>query len=171
MNKQVHDPETILKSYADGPTLLDVALSELKESDLNLSLSSDSWTVRQIVHHIVDGDDIWKICVKGALGNNNGIFSLQWYWDKSQIHWSKKWNYATHPLETSLALFHANRRHILELISQTPNAWEKSIRIKTPQNEEGRITIGEILDMQSSHVIEHIGEIQAILHSHVSPVS
>lgn len=25
--------------------------------------SGGGWTIRQIVHHIVDGDDIWKLCI------------------------------------------------------------------------------------------------------------
>lgn len=166
MNRQTPNPDAILILYADGPTLLEAAIGGLNEAALNLSQNSDSWTIRQIVHHIVDGDDIWKTCIKASLGNNDGTFSLQWYWDKPQIDWAKNWKYASRSLGTSLALFRANRHHILELISQTPNAWEKSIRINTPKNKETRITIGEVLDMQASHVVDHISDIQSILHSH-----
>ncbi|NTU56358.1 MAG: DinB family protein, partial [Anaerolineales bacterium] len=70
------DTSTILTQYADGPSLLDSALSGLRETDLDLAPSADSWSIRQIVHHIVDGDDIWKTCIKTALGNSEALFSL-----------------------------------------------------------------------------------------------
>jgi len=41
------------------------------------------------VHHLADGDDIWTICIKAALGNSEGLFSLQWYWDKPQTEWAE----------------------------------------------------------------------------------
>lgn len=166
MTEQVDDFEAILALYADGPAQLEAVLSGLSESDLNLAQTSDTWTVRQIVHHIVDGDDIWKTCIKAALGNADGLFSLQWYWSKPQTEWAENWKYANRPIEPSLALFRANRHHIVELLRQTPHAWEKSIRIKTPQNAEARITIGEVLEIQAPHVVEHIGDVQTILRTH-----
>lgn len=161
-----HQNATI-SQYANGPVQLDSVLNELTDSELDLALTTDTWTIRQIVHHIVDGDDMWKTCIKAALGNNDGFFSLQWYWDKSQTDWATSWKYANRSIEPSLALFRANRQHLVELIQQTPNVWERSIRLKHPEiEEEQRITIGFVLEMQTSHLIEHIGEIQAIRQVH-----
>jgi hypothetical protein len=159
-------PDATLAQYADGPAQLEAVLCGLTESDLDLAKSPDSWTIRQIVHHIVDGDDIWKTCIKAALGNGEGLFSLEWYWAKPQTEWAENWKYTDRPIESSLALFRANRHHIIELIQKTPNVWEKSIRIKTPRNEEPRITIKEVLEIQAPHVFEHIADIQSILRSH-----
>lgn len=166
MTKQVDDPNATLAQYADGPAQLEAALVGLTESDLNLAYAPDTWTIRQIVHHIADGDDIWKICIKAALGNAEGLFSLQWYWDRPQIEWAENWRYTDRPIEPSLALLRANRHHIVELIQQTPNAREKSIRIKRPRRKEERITIGDVLEMQARHVFEHISDIQLIRRTH-----
>src|SRR5512140_2279707 len=103
MTEQVDDSEAILALYAEGPTQLDAILTDLTESELDLALTNGSWTIRQIVHHIVDGDDIWKICIKAALSNSEGLFSLQWYWDKPQTEWVENWKYANCSLEPSLA--------------------------------------------------------------------
>jgi DinB superfamily len=166
MINQADTTKTILTQFADGPAQLEYALAGLTESDLNLSLTADSWSIRQIVHHLADGDDIWKICIKAALGNNDGLFTLQWYWDKPQMDWSENWRYASRSIESSLALLHANRQHILELIRQIPNAWEKSIRLKPPNRPEERIAVGDVIEMQARHVIEHIKDIQAIRQVH-----
>lgn len=158
---------TAITQYVGGPVQLNAILNGLTDSNLDLALTTETWTIRQIVHHLVDGDDMWKTCIKAALGNNVGLFSLQWYWDKSQTDWAADWNYANRPIEPSLELFRANRQHTAELIQQTPNAGELSIRIKHPDiAEEQRISIGFVLEMQIGHLIEHINEIQAIRQAH-----
>ena len=168
MTEQADNPSATLALYADGPAQLEAALTGLTESDLDLARTSDSWTIRQIVHHLADGDDLWKTCVKAALGNREGLFSLQWYWDKPQTEWAENWKYANRGIEPSLALLRANRRHIVELVQQTPDAWEKSIRLKWPEGEEERITIGEVLGDQASHVVGHIHDIQMIRQAQIT---
>ena len=166
MTEHANDAGAILALYADGPAQLTDVLRGFTESELNLALTTGSWTIRQIVHHIVDGDDLWKTCIKAALGNSEGLFSLQWYWDKPQTEWAENWLYADRSLEPSLALLRANRCHIEELVRRTPNAWDKSIRLKWPDTEEERITIGEVLAMQARHIIGHINDIQMIRQAH-----
>ena len=166
MMEQSNTYETILKQYAEGPLLLDSILTSLSETELDLALSDDSWSIRQIVHHIVDGDDIWKTCIKAALGNSNGIFTLQWYWDRPQMEWSENWRYTCRKVDSSLTLLNANRQHILELIQYIPNAWDKSILLKRPDGQDERITVGDILEMQARHVMGHIEDIQQILQAH-----
>jgi len=90
---------------------------------------------------------------------------LQWYWDKPQMEWSQSWKYTSRRIESSLALLRANLHHTLELIQQVPDAWEKSIRLTRPDQEK-RITVGWIVEMQARHVLEHIKDIQAIRQAH-----
>ena len=74
------DRESILTRYKEGPSLLERTLADLQDADLDKPPSQGGWTIRQIVHHIVDGDDIWKTCIKMALGNEQAEFFLGWYW-------------------------------------------------------------------------------------------
>ena len=164
MTGKIINRNEILTQYADGPVQLENILKGLTESELNLSLTPETWSIRQITHHIVDGDDIWKTCIKAALGNCDGLFTLQWYWDKPQTEWAGNWHYANRSIESSLALFRANRAHIMELLRVTPEAWEKSVRIVWPnQQEEDRITVEDVLDMHAGHAMGHIDDIHNIL--------
>ena len=159
--------ETLLSQYADGHARLEAALTGITDSELNLSLAKDAWTIRQIVHHIVDGDDLWKTCIKAALGNGDGLFALQWYWDKPQMEWSESWSYASRSVESSLTLLDANRHHIVELLEHVPDALEKSIRLQPPHDAEVRITIREVLEMQIRHLTGHTQDIQVIRQANV----
>lgn len=160
------DFRSILDQYSDGPAQLEAVCANLSESNLDLARSPGNWTIRQIVHHIVDGDELWKICIKAALGNHEGSVSLQWYWDRPQAEWAEYWNYATRCIKPSLALFRANRQHIGELIRGIPDSLEKSIWLTRPDKQEGMITVRDVLKMQIKHVFEHIQEIHMIRQAH-----
>ena len=169
MTRQAVLANAILVQYAQGPAQLEAALAGIAESNLDLAAEPDAWTIRQIIHHVADGDDLWKTCLKAALGRGESSFDLRWYWARPQMEWSEIWMYASRSIASSLALLHANRRHVLDLVRSCPDAWDRSIWLQHPQGRAERITVGEILEMQARHVFEHIEEIQAIRKAHGIP--
>ena len=158
--------ESLLSEYANGPARLEAALTGLSDSELDLSLGENAWSIRHIVHHLADGDDLWKACIKAALGNGDGLFTLQWYWDKPQMEWSESWSYTSRSVESSLTLLDANRHHIIELLEHVPGALEKSIRLQPPHGAEVHITVREVIEMQVRHMTGHTQDIQAIRQAH-----
>jgi uncharacterized damage-inducible protein DinB len=166
MTIQIDTPDEILALYIEGADLLEEAISGLNDSDLDQSLLEDSWSIRQIVHHVADGDDLWKNFIKAALGDCDGALTLQWYWDKPQMEWAECWKYAQRNVEPSLALLHLNRQIIGEILQEIPDAWDKSVRIQHPQRGEERVTVEQIMKMQARHVVGHIQDIQAIRKTH-----
>jgi hypothetical protein len=100
--------DEILANYASGPVRLKAATAGLSPIGLDAALSSDSWTFCQIVHHVVDGDDLWKMFIKQALGNPDSEFTLGWYLEMEQITGGERWAYAEREVELSLALLRAN---------------------------------------------------------------
>jgi uncharacterized damage-inducible protein DinB len=166
MTEHLQDLDVILARYADGPAQLEAALAGLSEADLDVALTDDAWTIRQIVHHVVDGDDLWKVAIKAALGNSRMLFSYLWYWDIPQDIWAESWNYAGRAVEPSLALFRANRRHIVQLLQTIPAAWERYTLITLPDGEEKSTTISYVVEMQAHHVTHHIDDIRRIRQAH-----
>ncbi|UCC87301.1 MAG: DinB family protein [Anaerolineales bacterium] len=160
------DLQALLKRYTEGPEQLEAALADLEEASLDVAKTPDSWTIRQIVHHVADGDDLWSMCIKAALGDSRGLFSYCWYWEKPQAEWADNWTYAGREVEPSLALFRANRRHISQLLHQMPGAWEKYTLITLPDGEEEATSVREVVEMQTQHLEGHIEDIQAIRKKH-----
>ena len=165
MIKRLDDPAATLIRYAEGPAQLAAALAELEEADLDVGPAKGGWTIRQIAHHIADGDDLWGTCVKMALGTQTG-FSLQWYWAKSQDEWAEVWRYAERDVEPSWNLFRANRNHIVQLVERVPNAWGCRMKIQMSDGSERSFTVGEIIAMQARHALGHIADIRAIRQMH-----
>lgn len=159
------EPLATLACYADGPAQLGAALAGLKGADLDLGPAEGGWTIRQIVHHIADGDDLWGACVKMALGSQSG-FSLEWYWAKSQDEWAEVWRYADRAIEPSLALFRANRAHIVQLVEQVPNTWSRHMVMQILDGREEAVTVGDVIAMQARHALGHTEDIRRIRETH-----
>ena len=157
------DRSTVLANYLAAPDRLAQTVTGLDATTLDRSLTADTWTIRQLVHHIVDGDDVWSIGIKAAIGNPEGVFTLQWYWDVPQTTWAEKWRYAARDVQPSLALFKANRRHIAQLLEIVPEAWERAITISVRGRDDERASVAEIVEMQTRHALGHIQEIEQIL--------
>ncbi len=166
MGEEALNPEEILARYSGGPAWLEVAIAGLDKAQLDTALDDTGWTIRQIVHHVVDGDDIWKTFVKLALGNSEAVFTLQWYWSLPQTVWAERWAYADRELEPSLALFAANRRHVVQLVEAIPDASERAVVIDWPHKEAERVTVGWVIEMQAQHVMGHVEEIGRIREAH-----
>ena len=156
------DPKTVIERYLDGVRLVEEALSGLSGASLDEVPDTENWSIRQIVHHLVDGDDIWSLAVKMALGGSEAVFDLHWYWQTPQVQWARSWAYAQREIRPALELFAANRRYIIDLIEALPGAWECSILVPWPHHEAERLTVGQILAMQARHVRGHIEEIRKI---------
>ena len=157
------DRATVLSDYLAAPDRLAQVVAGLDAVTLDRALTADTWTIRQLVHHIVDGDAIWNVGIKAALGNPDGDFTLQWYWDVPQTTWAERWCYADRDVQPSLGLFKANRRHIAQLLEAVPEAWDRGIMITCRGREDERAAVAEIVTMQARHALGHIDEIVVIL--------
>ncbi len=150
-----------MAQYRNGPVQLEAAIAGLLEPNLDLALDDQSWSIRQIIHHIVDGDDIWKHCIKLALGVTDPILDLRWYLARPQIQWAEMWAYRDREIAPSLALFAANRNHIFQLIQAIKMPWEQDILIQLLDKQE-KVTLGWVVEMQCNHVTEHVEDIHKI---------
>lgn len=161
--KSPANKDSIIARYREGPTLLERALAGLTDAELDTAPTEGGWTIRQIVHHIVDGDDLWKTCIKQALGNNQTEFSLDWYRTLSQDKWADRWAYAQRPVEVSLALLKAIRDHVMQLLEHVPDGWNRTVEFREPNGETETVPVGFVIEMQADHVAHHVKQIETIL--------
>lgn len=153
------DPATdIFALYAQAPQELEAALANITEAELDVHDKKGEWTIRQIVHHLVDGDMLWTMFMKAALMNPGSSFNFDWYQGNDAS--AEALHYEERALEPVLQLFRANRLQVTQLLSLLPNAGENTVYLTTPQG--GRpITVSQILALQANHALEHIAEIRA----------
>jgi len=153
----------VMARFREGPALLEDAVMNLTDADLDATPSGGGWTIRQIVHHIADGDDIWKLGIKMAMGDEQAEFSLGWYRGMSQEAWGDRWAYDRRSLGASLSLLKASRSHILQLLESVPEAWDRVVVVRKPDGEMERVPVGFVVQMQADHVLHHLERIRGIL--------
>ena len=134
MSEQLGTPEATLARFAAGPEGLDRALASLSESALDRARSPDKWTIRQIVHHIVDGDYMWGMCARVAIGSSGSIYRLDWY---RQDPWVDGLDHAGRPIAPALGLLRANRCHLAQLLEHLSDAWERYVLIPRQEHPDG----------------------------------
>jgi hypothetical protein len=156
------DRDSVLARYKAGAALLESALSGLRDADLDAPPSEGGWTIRQIAHHIVDGDDLWKTCIKIALGNEQAGFTLEWYWAFSQEEWADHWAYKLRSIDVSLELLKASRSHVLQLLEKVPDGWNRAVEFRKHNGEIERLAVGFVVEMQADHVEHHVKRILSI---------
>jgi uncharacterized damage-inducible protein DinB len=157
------DRDRALCQFREGPTLLEHTVMGLQDSQLDFKPSGGGWSIRQIVHHIVDGDDLWKLGIKMAIGNEQAEFSLGWYASQTQDTWADRWAYNQRSIGTSLSLLKAIREHVLQLLASVPGAWDCAVVVRSRKGEIERVPIGSVIQMQADHVFHHLERIRAIL--------
>jgi catechol 2,3-dioxygenase-like lactoylglutathione lyase family enzyme len=158
-------PEELLALYGQGVEALDEALAGLTDAELDLAKAPGEWTIRQIVHHIADGDDLWAMAIKAALTSDGCEYRHSWYSPDNVC--AETLDYAGRSVAPALALLRANRAHLLQLVRHLPGAWERSILFAWPwEPTSRRLTVGNMLESQAGHALAHCAEIRTIRQHH-----
>jgi hypothetical protein len=64
MNSQAGSQNEMIDQFTGCVIHLETLIKGLNESELDLSENGFGWTIRQYIHHFVDGDDILKTFIK-----------------------------------------------------------------------------------------------------------
>lgn len=154
--------ESLLQNYLHLPDQLDGAIAGLDECSLDLK-QAEGWSIRQIVHHVVDGENIWQVNLRAIVGTDGILFPFTWYFALPQDEWARRWAYDKRPLESSLALFRDSTWNLVEFLRAIPDAWNHFGRVTWPgAKKESCVTVREIVEIHLRHMDQHVCDIHAI---------
>ena len=153
----------LLDQYFQLPERLEAAIAGLEETDFDLSKGED-WSIREIICHIVEGEQIWQINLRTVIGLNGAQFPFDWYFALSQLEWSERWRYNSRSLNALLDLFRANTQYLIDILRNMPDeVWEHYGRVTWPgAKEETHLTIRDIVKIHITHLDQHAADIQVI---------
>ena len=155
MPDQAMSPEEVLALYAAEADRLEAALADLPEASLDVSLAAGEWTIRQIVHHLAEGETVWSVYLRMALGAPGSTARLDWY--PGNEAWADALDYANRPVEPAVMLFKAQRAYNAQLLRHLSDRWEQHIIVRDQE-----MTVGAIVGLLAEHAVEHVGEIRKI---------
>jgi len=155
--------DSLLKRTLKLPDRLEAAIAGLDEAQLDLTLGT-GWSIREYVHHTVEGELMWQIFMRAILGQDGIEIPIAWYFGLEQEEWGRRWAYGKRAVGPTLALFHGSTASLVELLRNIPaEGWEHSGRVTWPGAEkETRLTVRNIVQMHLGHMDQHTADIQAI---------
>lgn len=141
----------IIQLYHNAPRALSEALSGLSEKELDLSRVEGKWTIREIVHHIVECDLNYFQINRYALANTGE----KYFFNEFDAHvWNKTMNHSQRNINTELQLLSTIRGYISYLCEITPDSLDRVL-----VHENGRATVRDALNHDNHHAYHHINQI------------
>jgi hypothetical protein len=157
--------DELLGQYIAAPANLEASLAGLSKAAFDLSRDNNKWTIREIVHHIIDSDAMVTAMIMAGLGNSGCTYDQTWY--PTDNSWVETLAYSRRSLDPALALFRENHRSVEELIGLLPDSWARYVMFRWEGDPDGaKITVGDLINSRSHHAQHHIGQIQATRKAH-----
>jgi len=140
----------ILRIYARGPALLRAALVG---ANLDQPWAPGKWTVRQVVHHVVDSDLSTFQTLRWALAESGRAIAAD-IWDADD--WATGLDYAGRSVGPAVEACAAARSLILEMVEHLPGALEREVVWPSGY----RATVRDLLRQIGSHALHHLDQIR-----------
>jgi uncharacterized damage-inducible protein DinB len=160
MKENEKTTEEMLTEFCALPDRLEAAIERLTEEELDAVRGEDKWSIRQIVHHIVDSDTLVRTLIEAALGNSGCTYDQGWY--DTDNAWAETLDYANRSLAPAVLLFRASHLHLEELLRRLPAPWEKYVHLKWEKEPEGRkVSVRYLIQGRIHHTLHHLEQIRA----------
>lgn len=144
----------MIEAIAAHPANMRAAVAELNDEQLDTPYRDDGWTVRQVVHHVVDSHLNSYQRFKLALTEDKP--TIRTY---DQAAWAELPEAKAAPVEVSLALLEAlHVRWVMMLRDMEGSDFEKLL----DHPEVGDISADQLLEIYGWHCPHHEGHITAL---------
>lgn len=144
------DTELLIR-YRLAPSKLGHAIHGLSDSDLNQSRGAGKWTIREIVHHIVECDLNYFQINRYALADTGRPFLFNEF-DPNE--WNRQMNHRCRPIQLELQLITVIREYIAYLCEISYGAFDRVLI-----HENGTATVRDTLIHDNQHAYHHIEQI------------
>ncbi len=146
------DIAPLLERYRRGPELLAMVLTGVFGEEEDFALPG-KWTIRQVVAHLADAEVVGAHRFRQVIAED--LPTIIAY---DQDAWASKLDYAQRKPKQSLETFRRMRAENYELLrSLPPAAFERAGN----HSENGRMTLGELLEGYAQHAESHARQLQA----------
>jgi uncharacterized damage-inducible protein DinB len=145
------DPTAIaaaISSYESGASKMRVACSDLSEAQLNTRIAPGTWSVLEVMTHLLDSDLASTHRMRRIVAEQNPL--LVAYDEDAFI---ARLPSDRNDLREVLDLFEANRRFTARWLRTLPAADFARTGVHT---QRGRISLVEIVEIYSNHVDHHL---------------
>jgi uncharacterized damage-inducible protein DinB len=139
----------VIERYAAGADLPGKEIAGLTKEQLNAHPVPGTWSIQQIVMHLMDSDLIGADRMKRIIAEEQPPAIIGY----DETAFSKNLFYDQLDAAAACQIFAANRRLMAEILRRLPDeAFERS----GMHNERGKVTLGEQLALYAWHAEHHL---------------
>ena len=148
------DLSVLLERYRRGPELLAVVLTGVFGEEEDFVRAPGKWSIRQIVAHLADAEMVGAHRLRQVIAEDNPTLIAY-----DQDAWVRNLDYARRKPKQSLDTFRRIRAENFELLKDLPEgAFERAGN----HSENGRMTLGQLLEGYAAHAESHARQMQEI---------
>jgi DinB superfamily len=143
----------LIDRFRTGTADVEAALAGITDDELDRQpADADSWTARQVAHHLADSEAMAYIRLRRLLAEDEPLIA-----GYDEPEWARRLHY-DRPISSSLAVLTAVRAASLELLQTISSAeW---LRAGT-HSESGPYAVETWLRIYADHAQDHAGQIRA----------
>lgn len=138
----------IIDEYEAGAGLLREAMAGLTPEQLNAHPVPGTWSIQQIVMHLMDSDLIWTDRAKRMIAEDNPLLIG---YDESRF--AANLHYDQQDVADAITIFELNRRQFARVLRNLP---AKAFERTGVHNERGTIQLGQSIESITWHVGHHV---------------
>jgi uncharacterized damage-inducible protein DinB len=140
--------DDLIRSYAEGPRLLEAAVAGIPPDELHFTPGPEHWSIHENVVHVADTDLVAAARMRYVLAQpGSTLVSFD------QNKWARALDYRSQSMEGALVLLHAIREATSEMLRRAPaDAWEQ-VGMNT---EAGPQTLEWLVEHFAEHVPYHL---------------
>ncbi|MFD0717086.1 DinB family protein [Paenibacillus sp. GCM10027626] len=151
MSLRSADDQELIETYKSAPSELMKTITGLSDSDMDKTRAPGKWSIREIVHHIIDCDMNYFQINRYALADTGATYLFNEF---NGNVWNSKMGYKNRSIELEMKLFTMMREYIAYLCTSLPNSLDRVLI-----HEHGRATVRDALKHDIQHASHHIKQI------------
>ena len=157
--------QVLLTSLEGQIERLSLVVDSLTFDQFDLSADKEAypgtWTIREIIHHLVDDGDVWSMRIKQAIATPDVRVRFEGF--PGNEVWSGHLDFEDRDVGPAINLIKAHCTYLIEILTRFSNSWDQAITIIDAQSgSERNLNILQIVQMLVEHLEEHMEQIEAI---------
>ena len=139
----------IIERYEKGGDDLRMAIKGVKRDDLLAHPVAGTWSIQEIVMHLVDTDLILADRMKRIIAEENPTLI-----GFNETLFAKGLHYDEQSVDDAVTIFELNRQNFARVLKKLPaEAFDRT----GTHNERGPLKLSAVLEMAVSHLKHHLG--------------
>ena len=144
----------LLERLRRGPEVIETAIRNLADAELDYSPAPDKWTVRQILAHLADAEMVGADRLRRVIAEDNPTLM-----NYDEAAWARKLDYDRRGPMQALELFRLTRAANYDLLKRLP---ESTFDRSGTHSRMGALSLRQLLQIYADHAENHARQIRSV---------